>query len=86
MAEERSRRQTAVGTVVSDKMQKTVVVEIARLVRHQAYNKMVRRKSRVKAHDEDRACHVGDTVRLMETRPLSKDKRWRVVAVLEKAV
>lgn len=86
MAEERSRRQTAVGTVVSDKMQKTVLVEVARLVRHQAYNKMVRRKSRVKAHDEDNACHVGDTVRLMETRPLSKDKRWRVVAVLEKAV
>ncbi len=86
MAEERSRRQTAVGTVVSDKMQKTVVVEIARLVRHQAYNKMVRRKTRVKAHDEDSACHIGDTVRLMETRPLSKEKRWRVVAVLEKAV
>ncbi len=86
MAEERSRRQTAVGTVVSDKMQKTVVVEIARVVRHPSYNKMVRRKSRVKAHDEDNACHVGDTVRLMETRPLSKDKRWRVVAVLEKAV
>ncbi len=86
MVEERSRRQTAVGTVVSDKMQKTVVVEIARLVRHQAYNKMVRRKTRVKAHDEDNACHVGDTVRLMETRPLSKEKRWRVVAVLEKAV
>ncbi len=86
MAEERSRRQSTVGTVVSDKMQKTVVVEIARLVRHQAYNKMVRRKTRVKAHDEENACHVGDTVRLMETRPLSKDKRWRVVAVLEKAV
>ncbi len=86
MAEERSRRQTVVGTVVSDKMQKTVVVEIARLVRHLAYNKMVRRKTRVKAHDEENACHVGDTVRLMETRPLSKDKRWRVVAVLEKAV
>ena len=86
MAEERSRRQTAVGTVVSDKMQKTVVVEIARLVRHQAYNKMVRRKTRVKAHDEQGACHAGDTVRLMETRPLSKDKRWRVVEVLQKAV
>ncbi len=86
MAEERSRRQTAVGTVVSDKMQKTVVVEIARLVRHLEYNKMVRRKTRVKAHDEENASHVGDTVRLMETRPLSKDKRWRVVAVLEKAV
>ncbi len=86
MAEERSRRQSTVGTVVSDKMQKTVVVEITRLVRHQAYNKMVRRKTRVKAHDEESACHVGDTVRLMETRPLSKGKRWRVVAVLEKAV
>lgn len=86
MAEERSQRQTAVGTVVSDKMQKTVVVEIARLVRHLSYNRMVRRKTRVKAHDEQSACHVGDTVRLMETRPLSKDKRWRVVEVLQKAV
>ena len=86
MAEERGRRQTTVGTVVSDKMQKTVVVEIARLVRHLGYNRMVRRKTRVKAHDEQGACHVGDTVRLMETRPLSKDKRWRVVEVLQKAV
>jgi small subunit ribosomal protein S17 len=86
MAEERGRRQTTVGTVVSDKMQKTVVVEIARLVRHLGYSRMVRRKTRVKAHDEQSACHVGDTVRLMETRPLSKDKRWRVVEVVEKAV
>lgn len=86
MAEERGRRQTTVGTVVSDKMQKTVVVEIARLVRHLEYSRMVRRKTRVKAHDEQDACHVGDTVRLMETRPLSKDKRWRVVEVLQKAV
>ena len=86
MAEERSRRQTTVGTVVSDKMQKTVVVEIARLVRHLDYSRMVSRKTRVKAHDEQDACHVGDTVRLMETRPLSKDKRWRVVEVLQKAV
>jgi small subunit ribosomal protein S17 len=86
MAEERSQRQTAVGTVVSDKMQKTVVVEIARLVRHLSYNRMVRRKTRVKAHDEQNTCKVGDTVRLMETRPLSKDKRWRVVEVLQKAV
>jgi small subunit ribosomal protein S17 len=86
MAEERSQRQTAVGTVVSDKMQKTVVVEIARLVRHLSYNRMVRRKTRVKAHDEQNACRIGDTVRLMETRPLSKDKRWRVVEVLQKAV
>ena len=86
MAEERGRRQTTVGTVVSDKMQKTVVVEIARLVRHLGYSRMVRRKTRVKAHDEQSACHVGDKVRLMETRPLSKDKRWRVVEVVEKAV
>ncbi len=86
MAEQRSRRQTAVGTVVSDKMQKTIVVEIARLVRHHGYSKRVRRKTRVKAHDEEGACREGDTVRLMETRPLSKDKRWRVVEVLERAV
>lgn len=86
MAEERGRRQTTVGTVVSDKMQKTVVVEISRLVRHLGYSRMVSRKTRVKAHDEQDACHVGDTVRLMETRPLSKDKRWRVVEVLQKAV
>ena len=86
MAEERGRRQTTVGIVVSDKMQKTVVVEIARLVRHLGYSRMVRRKTRVKAHDEQGACHVGDTVSLMETRPLSKDKRWRVVEVLQKAV
>ncbi len=86
MAEERSQRQIVVGTVVSDKMQKTVVVEIARLTKHQSYERMVRRKTKVKAHDEQSACRVGDTVRLMETRPLSKDKRWRVVEVLQKAV
>ena len=86
MAQERSQRQIVVGTVVSDKMQKTVVVEIARLTKHQNYERMVRRKTKVKAHDEQSACRVGDTVRLMETRPLSKDKRWRVVEVLQKAV
>jgi small subunit ribosomal protein S17 len=86
MTEARSRRQTVVGTVVSDKMQKTVVVEIARLVRHQTYDKMVRRKTKVKAHDEQNACHVGDKVELMETRPLSKDKRWRVMEILQRAV
>jgi small subunit ribosomal protein S17 len=85
-SEARNRRQTVVGTVVSDKMQKTVVVEIARLVRHQGYGKRVRRKTRVKAHDEGDACREGDTVRVMETRPLSKDKRWRVVEILAKAV
>jgi small subunit ribosomal protein S17 len=86
MAEERGRRQIARGTVVSDRMQKTVVVEISRLVRHQTYDKLVRRKTRVKAHDEQRACRVGDTVRIMETRPLSKQKRWRVVEILNRAV
>jgi small subunit ribosomal protein S17 len=86
LAEDRNRRQTVVGTVVSDKMQKTVVVEIDRLTRHEGYSKRVRRKTRVKAHDEQGACHEGDTVRLMETRPLSKDKRWRVIEVLERAV
>ena len=85
MAAERGRRQTAVGTVVSDKMQKTVVVEIARLTRHPIYEKRVRRKTRVKAHDEENACRLGDTVRVMETRPLSKEKRWRVVEILERA-
>jgi len=85
-AEARNRRQTAVGTVVSDKMQKTVVVEIARLKRHQTYSKRVARKTRVKAHDEKGACREGDTVRLMETRPLSKDKRWCVVEILARAV
>ncbi len=85
-ADERNQRQTVVGTVVSDKMQKTVVVEIDRLTRHRGYSKMVRRKTRVKAHDEANACREGDTVRLMETRPLSKDKRWRVVEVLARAV
>jgi small subunit ribosomal protein S17 len=86
MAEERSQRQIVVGTVVSDKMQKTVVVEVARLTKHQGYERMVRRKTKVKAHDEQSTCRVGDTVRLMETRPLSKDKRWRVVEVVQKAV
>jgi len=85
-AEARNQRQTVVGTVVSDKMQKTVVVEIARLTRHLGYSKRIRRKTRVKAHDEANTCREGDTVRLMETRPLSKDKRWRVVEVLERAV
>ena len=80
------KRRRLIGVVVSDKMQKTVVVEIARLTKHQSYERMVRRKTKVKAHDEQSTCRVGDTVRLMETRPLSKDKRWRVVEVLQKAV
>lgn len=86
MAEDRGRRQTTVGTVVSDKMEKTVVVEILRTERHPTFGKMVRRKTRVKAHDEANRCQAGDRVRLMETRPLSKDKRWRVVEVVGRTV
>ena len=82
----RHRRQTATGVVVSDKMQKTVVVEITNLVRHAGYDKRVRRRTRVKAHDEENACRQGDRVRVMETRPVSKDKRWRVVEILERAL
>jgi small subunit ribosomal protein S17 len=85
MAEERGRRQTTVGTVVSDKMQKTVVVAIERRVPHPVYGKMVTRTTRLKAHDEQNSAKVGDVVRITETRPLSKDKRWRVVEILERA-
>ena len=81
----RGRRKALVGVVVSDKMQKTVVVVVERLVRHRAYGKMVWRKGKVKAHDEDSRCKMGDTVALIETRPLSKGKRWFVTEVLEKA-
>ena len=84
MGAERAQRQAVVGTVVSDKMQKTVVVEVERLVRHAEYGKRVRRRSRVKAHDETNACRLGDRVRLVETRPLSRDKRWRVLEIVEK--
>ncbi|MDI6894022.1 MAG: 30S ribosomal protein S17 [Bacillota bacterium] len=81
---ERGRRQEVVGTVVSDKMQKTVVVAVERVVAHPLYGRRMRRTSRFKAHDEI-GCHVGDRVLIMETRPLSKEKRWRVVRVLERA-
>ena len=78
-------RKTRVGTVVSDKMQKTVVVAIERRVAHPVYGKMITRTTRLKAHDEQNASKAGDTVRIVETRPLSKDKRWRVVEILERA-
>ncbi len=81
----RGRRKALVGVVVSNKMQKTVVVMVERLVRHEAYGKMVWRRGKVKAHDEGNRCRIGDTVALMESRPLSKEKRWLVVNVLEKA-
>jgi small subunit ribosomal protein S17 len=82
---ERTSRKTRVGQVVSDKMQKTVVVSIERRVEHPVYGKMVRRTKKLKAHDEQNEAKTGDTVRIMETRPLSKDKRWRVVEIIERA-
>ena len=81
----RNARKMRTGTVVSDKMQKTVVVAIQRRVAHPVYGKMVTRTKRVKAHDEENSAKTGDTVRIMETRPLSKDKRWRVVDIVERA-
>jgi small subunit ribosomal protein S17 len=81
----RTARKVRVGVVVSDKMQKTVVVKIDRRVPHPMYGKMVTRSSKVKAHDEENSAKAGDTVRIMETRPLSKDKRWRVVEIIERA-
>jgi len=81
----RNARKTRVGVVVSDKMEKTVVVSIERRVQHPVYGKMIRRTKRLKAHDERNAAKAGDTVRIMETRPLSKDKRWRVVEIVERA-
>lgn len=84
-APERGYRKTRVGVVVSDKMDKTVVVAVKTKVRHPLYGKMVNRTLRIKAHDETNACGIGDTVKVMETRPLSKDKRWRVAEIIEKA-
>lgn len=83
--EERNLRKTRVGLVASDKMDKTVVVAIADRVQHPLYKKIVNRTVRYKAHDENNECRVGDKVLIMETRPLSKDKRWRVVEIIEKA-
>jgi small subunit ribosomal protein S17 len=84
-AKPRSTRKTRIGLVVSDKMQKTVVVAIERRVPHPVYGKMMTRSSHVKAHDEANSAKTGDTVRIAETRPLSKDKRWRVVDIVERA-
>jgi small subunit ribosomal protein S17 len=83
--QKRGARKTRVGLVVSDKMQKTVVVAVDRRVPHPVYGKMVTRTTRLKAHDEENSAKQGDTVRIAETRPLSKDKRWRVVEILERA-
>ena len=82
---ERNLRKTRVGIVTSDKMDKTIVVSIVDNVKHPLYNKIVKRTYKLKAHDEENPCKIGDRVRVMETRPLSKDKRWRLVEVIERA-
>ena len=82
---ERNYRKTRIGKVVSDKMDKTIVVAIEYSVKHKLYNKIVKRTYKLKAHDELNAAHAGDRVKVMETRPLSKDKRWRLVEIVEKA-
>ena len=84
MTVERNRRRTRVGVVVSDKMDKTITVATEDFVRHSLYGQAVKRTKKVKAHDENNECNIGDTVRIMETRPLSKDKRWRLVNIIEK--
>ena len=82
---ERNLRKTRTGKVVSDKMDKTITVAVEDHVKHPLYNKIVKRNYKLKAHDEENQCGIGDTVRVMETRPLSKDKRWRLVEIIEKA-
>jgi small subunit ribosomal protein S17 len=85
METQRGVRKTRIGLVVSDKMDKTVVVEVKRLVAHPLYHKIIRRRVKIKAHDAQNSCRVGDKVLLEETRPLSRDKHWRVKEILEKA-
>lgn len=85
MEQQRGYRKTRTGVVVSDKMDKTIVVAIKTKVRHPLYGKMVNRTRKFKAHDENNECGIGDTVRIMETRPMSRDKRWRMVEIVEKA-
>ena len=84
--EDRNLRRTLIGTVASNKMDKTIVVKVETAVRHPIYKKIVKRTYKLKAHDEENVCQIGDKVKVMETRPLSKDKRWRLVEVVEKAV
>ena len=85
MTENRAFRKTRIGQVVSDKMDKTIVVSIEDSVQHPLYKKIQKRTFKLKAHDENNECGIGDTVEVMETRPLSKDKRWRLVRIIEKA-
>lgn len=82
---ERNLRKTRVGLVTSDKMDKTIVVSVTDNVKHPLYNKIVKRTYKLKVHDENNECRIGDRVKVMETRPLSKDKRWRLVEIVEKA-
>ena len=82
---ERNLRKTRVGLVTSDKMDKTIVVSVTDNVKHPLYNQIVKRTYKLKAHDENNECRIGDRVKVMETRPLSKDKRWRLVEIVEKA-
>ncbi len=81
---ERNLRKTRTGKVISNKMDKTIVVAIAERVKHPLYGKVVKKTYKLKAHDENNECNIGDTVKVMETRPLSKDKRWRLVEIVEK--
>jgi len=85
MSDIRGIRKTRQGVVISDKMDKTIVVSVATRVRHPLYGKIMKRVTKFKAHDEENACGIGDTVRIMETRPLSRDKRWRLLEIVEKA-
>ena len=85
MSEVRGMRKTRVGVVVSDKMDKTITIAVQYRVRHPLYGKIMNRTTKIKAHDENNECGIGDTVRVMETRPLSHDKRWRLVEIIEKA-
>ena len=82
---ERNLRKTRVGKVISDKMDKTIVVVVENRIKHPLYKKIIKRTYKLKAHDENNECNYGDTVRVMETRPLSKDKRWRLVEIMERA-
>ena len=82
---ERNLRKTRVGKVVSNKMDKTIVIAVENHVKHPLYNKIVKRTYKLKAHDEENTCNIGDIVKVMETKPISKDKRWRLVEVMEKA-
>ena len=82
---ERNLRKTRIGLVTSDKMDKTIVVSIVDNVKHPLYGKIVKRTYKLKAHDENNECRIGDTVKVMETKPISKDKRWRLVSIIERA-